>query len=191
MKWCKLISALPLAALISLPAMADTLDINLSGDAAKISYIRPLPSEGLEGGLGLLHHDDDGDILEAELHLVDRPEPGRDALVLGIGGKVPIVSDDARNADGAALAIGGKLRWTLPNYNRAAVAGSLYYAPSATSISDLDGYEEYSLRGEFQILEDANIYLGYRHIELGYDGDGFGADREFEDGIYAGFNLDF
>lgn len=182
---------LPLALGVSLTATADTLDINLSGDAAKISFIRPLPPEGLEAGAGVLRHNDDGEILEAELHLVDRPEPGRDALVLGIGGKLPLVMDDARDADGSALAIGGKLRWTLPNYNRAAVAGSLYYAPSATSLSDLDGYEEYSLRGEFQILEDANVYLGYRHIELSYDGDGFGADREFEEGIYAGFNVNF
>lgn len=191
MKLRQTLGWLTLALIISLPASADVLDINLSGDAAKISFIRPLPPEGLEAGAGLLHHDDDGDILEADLHLVDRPEPGRDALVLGIGGKLPVVSDDERDADGAALAIGGKLRWTLPNYNRAAVAGNLYYAPSATSVSDLDGYEEYSLRGEFQILEDANVYLGYRHIELSYDGAGFGADREFEDGIYAGFNLNF
>jgi len=182
---------LPLALMVSLPASADVLDINLNGDAAKISLIRPLPPEGLEAGGGLLLHKDDGYILDAEMHLVDRPEPGRNALFLGIGGKLPLISDDRRNADGAALAVGGKLRWTLPDYNRAAVAGSVYYAPSVISLFDIDSYQEYSLRGEFQILEDANVYLGYRHIELSYDGDKFGADRKFDDGIYAGFNLSF
>jgi len=174
-----------------LPAAAETLDINLSGDAAEISYIRPLNNDGLEAGGGLLHHDDDGDIFTADFHLVDRPEPGRNALVLGIGGKLPVVMDDLRDADGAALAIGGKLRWTLPEYNRIGVAGSAYYAPSATSVSDVDGYQEYRIQGEFRLLEEADVYVGYRGIELSYDGDEFGADRDFEDGVYAGFNIDF
>jgi len=72
MKLRQTLGWLTLALVISLPASADVLDINLSGDAAKISFIRPLPPEGLEAGAGLLHHDDDGDILEADLHLVDR-----------------------------------------------------------------------------------------------------------------------
>jgi len=172
-------------------AGADTLGVDLSSDAAKLSFLRPLPPEGLEAGGGLMIHDDDGEIIEADLHLVDRPEPGRNALVLGIGGKLPVIMDDRRDADGAALAIGGKLRWTLPQYNRAAVAGNLYYAPSATSFSDIDGYQEYAVRGEFQILEQANVFVGYRNIELSYDGRSRGGDRDFDDGVYAGLNIDF
>ncbi|MDR9480468.1 MAG: YfaZ family outer membrane protein [Spiribacter sp.] len=175
----------------AMPAAADQVDINFSGDAAAFSYIKPLQTEGLELGGRWLHDTEDGDIADANVHLVDRPEPGRNALVLGIGGKLPVIMDDVRDADGAALAIGGKLRWTLPEYNRAAVAGSIYYAPSATSVSDIDGYQEYSVRGEFQLLEDANVYLGFRHIELSFDKDSDGADRDFEDGVYAGFNIDF
>jgi hypothetical protein len=175
----------------AMPAAADQVDINFSGDAAAFSYIKPLQTEGLELGGRWLHDTEDGDIADANLHMVDRPEPGRNALVLGIGGKLPAIMDDVRDADGAALAIGGKLRWTLPEYNRAAVAGSIYYAPSATSMSDIDGYQEYSVRGEFQLLEDANVYLGFRHIELSFDKDSDGADRDFEDGVYAGFNIDF
>lgn len=178
-------------ALAAGPVAADSLDFNLSGDAAKISYIRDLAPEGLEAGGGLLHHDDDGEIFEGQLHLVDRPEPGRDALLLGIGGKLPLVSDDQQDADGAALAIGGKVHYTLPMYNRAAVAADLYFAPSVTSVSDIDGYQEFAVRGEFKVLEDASVYLGYRNIELSYDGDQFGGDRDFEDGVYGGVRIDF
>ena len=176
---------------MAMPVAADTLDINFSSDAAAFAYTKPLPAEGLELSGRWLHNTDDGNIVDANLHLVDRPEPGRNALVLGIGAKLPVIMDDVRDADGAALAIGGKLRWTLPEYNRAALAGSIYYAPSATSISDIDGYQEYSVRGEFQLLEQANVYLGFRHIELSFDKDSDGADRDFEDGVYAGFNIDF
>ena len=122
------LTALALTAL-ALPAAADTLDLNLSGDAFQAGYIRELPPEGLEAGASVMIHDDDGELLEGELHLVDNPEPGRDALLLGIGGKLIVANDDVRKADGAAIAIGGKLNWTLPQYNRAGVAASLYYAP--------------------------------------------------------------
>ena len=189
MRVCHRIFTALLGAGLALPAAADTLDINLSGDAAQVAFIKPLPREGLEAGGSLMHHEDDGNILAGDLHLVDRPEPGRNSLVLGIGGKIPYINDDHRSADGAALAIGGKLRWTLPDYNRAGVAGGLYYAPSATSVHDIDGYQEYSVRGEFRLLEDADIYLGYRRIELSYDASA--GDRNFEDGVYAGFNIDF
>ncbi len=176
---------------VVMPAAADNVDINFSEDTVRFGYIKPLTSNDLELGGSWLHHTDDGDILDADIHLVDRPEPGRDSLTLGLGAKLPIVNDDERDAEGVAVAVGGKMRWTLPSYNRAAIAGSVYYAPSATSMSDLDGYQEYAVRGEFQILEDANIYLGYRNIELSYDGDQYGADRDFDDGVYAGFNIDF
>ena len=188
MKFRHLALGLVLTAL-ALPAAADTLNFDLSSDAFRLGYVRELPPEGLEAGGSLLVHDDDGEILEGELHLVDNPEPGRDALLLGIGGKLVVANDDRRDADGAALAIGGKLNWTLPNYNRAAVGASLYYAPSVTSASDLDGYQRYGVQGEFRVLRDASVYLGWRNIELSYDGKG--ADRDFEDGIYGGFRLDF
>ncbi|MEX0431619.1 YfaZ family outer membrane protein [Spiribacter insolitus] len=189
MKYCSRMIGGLVAVGLALPAAADSLDINFSGDAAQVGYSKALARDDLEAGAALMHHDSGGNIVEADLHLVDRPEPGRNTLVLGIGGKIPYINDDHRSADGAALAIGGKLRWTLPDYNRAGVAGAAYYAPSATSVHDIDGYREYSVRGEFRILEDADIYLGYRRIELSYDGSG--GDRNFDDGVYAGFNVDF
>ena len=173
---------------LALPATADTLDLNLSSDAFGVKYTRELPPEGLEAGAGLLYHDDDGQLLEAEMHLVDQPEPGRDALLLGLGGKLVYADDDVRDATGFSLAIGGKLNWTLPRYNRAAVGASLYFAPSVTSTSDIDGYQSYAVQGEFKVLEDARIYLGYRHVELSFDG---ASDRTFEDGVYGGIRLDF
>ena len=174
---------------LALPAAADTINVNVSSDAAQLGYTRALPPEGMEAGAAFMHHNDNGDIVEANLHLVDRPQPGRDALVLGIGGKAAFIREDPRNATGGALALGGKLRWTLPVYNRAAIGGQLYFAPSATSVSDIHGYREYALRGEFQVLEDASVYLGYRDIELSYDN--AGPDRDFDDGVFAGFNLQF
>ena len=57
----------------AMPAAADQVDINFSGDAAAFSYIKPLQTEGLELGGRWLHDTEDGDIADANLHMVDRP----------------------------------------------------------------------------------------------------------------------
>lgn len=173
------------------PAAATSIDFNLSGDAAKLSFIQPLAPEGLEVGGGWLHHEDDGDILEAELHLVDDANPTRGALELGVGGKVVAVNDDERDADGGALAIGGKFLYTWPTFNRFGIGGHAYFAPGATSASDIDGYQELALRAEYRVLRTASAYIGYRDIELDYDGRRFGDDRSFDDGLYAGLRISF
>lgn len=173
------------------PAAATSLDFNLSSESAKLSFIQPLAPEGLEIGGGWLHHEDDGDLLELDLHLVDDANPGRGALELGVGGKLVAVNDDRRDAEGGSLAIGGKFRWTWPNFNRFAVGGHAYYAPGATSASDIDGYQELALRAEYLLLRNANAYLGYREVELDYDGRRFGSDRDFDSGPYAGIRISF
>lgn len=173
------------------PAAATSIDFNLSGESAKLSFIQPLEPEGLEVGGGWLHHEDDGDLLEAELHLVDDANPRRGALELGVGGKLVAVSDDERDADGGALTIGGKFRYTWPNFNRFGIGGHAYYAPGATSASDIDGYQEFALRAEYLVLRNASAYIGYRDIELDYDGRRFGSDRSFDDGFYAGVRISF
>ena len=91
----------------AMPAAADQVDINFSSDAAALSYIKPLQTEGLELGGRWLHDTEDGDIADATVHLLARPEPGRNSLLLGIGGKLPVIMDDVRDASCAALAIFG------------------------------------------------------------------------------------
>jgi len=185
------LAIIPVLLAAAAPAAATSLDFNLSDESAKLSFIQPLAPEGLEIGGGWLHHEDDGDLLEVDLHLVDDANPGRGALEVGVGGKVVAVEDDRRDADGGSLAIGGKFRWTWPDFNRFGIAGHGYFAPGATSASDIDGYREFALRAEYLVLRNANAYIGFRDIELEFDGSRFGSDRDFDSGPYAGIRISF
>ena len=180
-----------LLGLTAAPATATELEFNLSGESAELSFVQPLAPEGLELGGGWLHHEDDGDLLDVDLHLVDDANPGRGALELGVGGKLVAASDDRRDADGGALAIGGKFRYTWPGFNRFGIGGHAYYAPGATSVSDIDGYNEIALRAEYLVLRNANAFVGYRRVELDYDGPRFGKSRTFDGGPYAGIRIEF
>jgi len=177
--------------LLAIPAQAATVDVGRSSDVIGISIAGNRDTAGWEYGGGLLLHDDDGRVLAGEMHYVNVPNPGRGALQFGLGGRALLIDDDLRDADGSAIAVGGKLRWTLPDYNRAAVAASAYFAPSFSAFSDIDSYRELSVRGEYFMLPNAAVYLGYRQVRLGFDGESLGGDRNFESGLNLGFRIDF
>ncbi|MGD8429375.1 MAG: YfaZ family outer membrane protein [Ectothiorhodospiraceae bacterium] len=170
-------------------ASATELELNLSNDAARASVVQPIDPQGLEVGGGFLHHVDNGDILDAGLHLVDIADPGRGALDVGLGAKVYAVSFDDSDADGGALAVGGKFRYTWPTFNRFGIGGHLYYAPRVTSGGDIDRYVEGAIRAEYLIIKNANAYIGFRRIEVGNKKTD--NTETFDTGLNAGIRLEF
>lgn len=169
-------------------ASAGTLDLNLSNDAVRFGAAQPLTETGLELSGDWLHHEDNGDVLGAGLLLVDEAEPRRGALTLGAGAKLVYVNGDGGDADGQALGIGGRFRYTWPTFNRFGVGGQLYYAPSVTAGGDLDRYLEAALRAEYRVLRNADAYLGVRSVRVGEEG---GDTDTFESGLHAGIRLSF
>jgi len=171
-------------------ASATTFDFNLASNAARVGLTQPLTTTGLEVGGGWLHHQDNGEILDAGLHLVNDANPGRGSLKVGLGAKLFYVNFDERGLDdGSSVAIGGKFRYTWPDFNRFAIGGHLYYGPSVTSAGDLKSYGEAAIRAEYLVLRNANAYIGVRRIRVGVDPRD---DTEtFESGVNAGIRLDF
>lgn len=175
--------------LLSTSALATSLDLNLSNRAVRAGLTQPLQANGLEVGGSWLHHIHHGDVFDAALHLVDYPEPGRGSLKLGVGGKLLLIDENHPNVEGVALAIGGKLRYTWPTYNRFGIGGDVYYAPNVTSGWDVDHYFEGALRAEYLILRNANVYVGLRTVRVG---DGRHNDtHNFDSGVHLGLRLDF
>lgn len=170
-------------------AGAGTLDLNLSNDAVRFGASQAVTDTGLEADGDWLHHTDHGDVLGAGLHLVDEAAPGRGALTLGVGGKLFYVNGDESDFDGAAVAIGGRFRYTWPTFNRFGIGGQLYHAPSVTSGGDVDRYTEGAVRAEYLVLRNANAYLGLRAVRVGVEPSD---DTEtFESGLHAGIRLSF
>lgn len=170
------------------PALGGSLNLNLSDDAFRAQVAQTITDTGLEIEGGWLHETDNGNVLDLGLHLVDDASPGRGALDVGVGAKVFHVDFDRFNGDGTALGIGGKFHYTWPTFNRFAVGGQLYHAPSVTSGGDIDRYTEAGVRAEYLILRNASAYVGVRSIRVGVDGD---RTRTFESGPHLGIRLDF
>lgn len=189
MRLCSAAFAAVLTA-VSGTAAAGTLDLNLSSDAVRFGASLPVTDTGLEVDGDWLHEEDNGDILGAGLHLVDEAQPRRGALTVGVGGKVFYVDGDD-GYDGAALAAGGRFRYTWPSFNRFGVGGQLYYAPSVTAGGDLDSYLEGAIRAEYLVLKNANAYLGLRTVRVGVDQGGNDDTETFESGLHAGIRLAF
>lgn len=187
-KTLKILSILSIA-WMPLPLAGMTLDLNLSDDAAEFKYATPTATDKLELQVGWLHEEQNGDLAHVGLHMVDDALPGSDRLDIGIGGRLfamEVAGDTA--PDGAGLAVGGYFRYTFPRMDRLGVGGELYYAPSVVSSGDLESHAQWAVRGEYQILRQANVYLGYRRVRPEFED---GGSVTFESGLHVGLRLDF
>ena len=175
--------------LVCVQVFADELDLSLNNDALRLQYVYKVESSGLNLDAGWLHHSDNGDILHAGVHLVDLASGGRDKLEAGLGGRAVYTNGDLSGQSGFALPIGGFLRFTPMAINRLSVAGSLYYAPSILAIGDMDKYQEVTLRVSYNVLREADLYLGVRYARGDYEKDV--PDTRFDKGMHVGMSLRF
>jgi hypothetical protein len=165
---------------------ASELEFDLSDTAARFDFRFPVTTTGLHADVGILHHEDDGDMVFAGLQMVDDAGGGAEPFTVGLG--VRAVALDASSVDGSAVAIGGFFRWVMPDYNRFAFGGYAYVAPSVTSFDDMERYLEYGLRAEYRVMKSAALYLGYRDVSADFVG---GVDATIDDGLHAGISFEF
>lgn len=167
-------------------AAALSIGLNLSDDAAELKVANRAQDGMLETQFSFLHEQNRGDVAGIALHMVDDANPGGAPLNVGIGGRALFVDTDGPN--GGGLALGGHFRFTLPDMDRLGIGGELYYAPSIVAGGDLDRHLQWSLRGEYQILRQANVYIGYRQVRPAFEE---GGSFRLDSGIHAGLRLDF
>lgn len=172
------------------PALAGSAELNLSSDAVKAAFASSLTRSGLQFDASYLHNEDkkpqDHDVAALGLHLVDDAQQGKTPFTVGIGAKLFMV--DVTAADGGALGVGGFFRYTLPSYNRFGIGGDLYYAPKVVSFGGQERYSEAAVRLEYEILRNANVYLGYRRIRADFDTTN---PITVDNGLHFGLRIDF
>ncbi|MEL6869018.1 MAG: YfaZ family outer membrane protein [Pseudomonadota bacterium] len=177
-----------LALLATSASYADELDLNLNDDAARLTYAWPISSRNLRLDAGWLHHQDKGNVIHAGMHLVGDASSANQPLIGGLGGKVFFIDPDGVDADATVLALGGFLRYTLPRYNRVNVYGHLYFAPDVLAFGDGDRYTDIEARIGYNVLRDADIYIGMRYSNIEFDPVG---DVTMDNGLHAGIQLRF
>lgn len=178
--------ALGLASGMVPAAEAAQLDFDLSDKAVRVDYRFDVTDTGLTADVGVLHHKDDGDMLYAGIVLVGDAGQSAEPFTAGLGLRASALDANAAG-DGAALAIGGFIRYVFPDYNRFALGGDAYIAPSVTSFGDLERYYEVSVRGEYRLTKNAGVYVGAREVK-GDFGPGYAT---IDDGLHVGISLEF
>jgi len=163
-------------------------DINLNGDVVAADFAWRLGNAKLLADVGWLHNDDRGDIIHAGMHLVDEAASGSDPLQAGLGIRAAFIDPDVSSVDGGAVALGGFVRYVIPQANRFHVGGHVYFAPGVVSFGDIDQYYEIGARVGYNVIRDADVYVGVRSTKVDFDGAG---DLSFDSGLHLGFQFRF
>ncbi|HUR41240.1 MAG TPA: YfaZ family outer membrane protein [Verrucomicrobiae bacterium] len=157
-------------------ARAEGIDINLSDQALRAAYAGSLtdlfPRVGGQWDAGvLLGEEEQRNFTGVHAGMLVTGDAGaaRANVVAGLGGRLAFVLTDAPTAgdvNGGALALGGSIDARLPAFNRLGFIAYVYGAPNASSFGDLEGYLEYAGGIDYQVLQAASLYLGYRQLKI-------------------------
>jgi YfaZ precursor len=185
-------AGLGLLAAIALPSLSfaadNELQLDLNGDALRLSLAREIPARGLLLEGGVLHHQDNGDVLHLGL-LVNGDAGARDASTeAGLGVRLAALDGDGQDREGWAVAIGGQLRYALPQFDRFTLGLSGWYAPDILSGGDAEAYTDVTGRLGYAITRQAEVYVGARYVRGEYEK---GPDAYFDTGLHIGIGLRF
>jgi hypothetical protein len=169
-------------------AIADELDLSFNSDAFRFLYVHDFADNELQSDFGILNDSDKGFVVNASLYLTGFASDGQSPIQAGVGGRTGWVDGDDSGQTGAPLALGGYLKYTLPNFNRVSIRVDAYYAPDILTLSDLEKYEDYTIRLGYNVLENADIYVGARYVKGEFDND---TDVLFDNGMHVGMHLRF
>ncbi len=175
------------AGLASAQTAQRAFDINLNDDVVAADFGWRLGYRQLHAAVGWLHNQNRGDVAHLAVHLVDAAAGGTTALRAGLGLRLVYANPDESSQDGGAVALGGFARYVLPNADRFHVAGHVYYAPDVVSFGDLTEYYELGARVGYNVIRDADVYLGVRSVKTDYEA----GDLSLDSGLHVGFQFRF
>ncbi|HET6725074.1 MAG TPA: YfaZ family outer membrane protein, partial [Gammaproteobacteria bacterium] len=162
MKPYRIVLGLLLMVAMAGTAFADsTLDLNLNNHSARLQFMTSITPTGLYVNGAYLYNKDRGDVLNLGIHLIGDAGVGPNPLRAGLGGQLYYINPDF-SANGEAVGIGGFVKYQVPTYNRIGFGAHIYYAPGIIAFGDIDRLLEYGVRVEYQVLRNANVYIGYR-----------------------------
>ncbi len=174
--------------LLTTPLMADEISLSFNTDAFRVDYSRPFSDRALQWNTGWLQDSDKGTVLHGGLHLTGQIAEGPNPVRGGLGMRLVYTNGDRSKQDGFGLGVGGFFKYNFPRYDRFFVAGHAYYAPSVLSVGELDSYADLDLRAGYNVMRNADAYIGVRHVKGDYDD---APDVKYDSGLHVGLALRF
>ena len=184
----KFTAAVAAAALLCTNALAGEVDLSFNDEAFRAYYAGDFEGNDLAWDAGLLNNSDKGFVGYASLYLQGPASDGANPLSAGLGGRTGVIDGDDSGQTGIPVALGGYIKYTFPRMNRLSVRVDGYYSPEVLSINDLDEYHDYSIRFAYNLLREADIYVGARYVKGEFDND---TEQTIDNGMHVGINIRF
>ena len=189
------VCALALGLLANPLVQAETIDFTFGDNAAKILFSSDLPGNDLSWNVEMLHYEEDNadaNIFAGGVFVAGRSNASTSRQTAGLGGKAVFVDPEFFES-GMGIAVGGYIRHTLRQANLISLKGELFFGPDIMSFQGLENYLELTGRVEYQLLDQASIFLGYSMVDtkLERKNNAGEADVEFVDSLVAGVNILF
>ncbi|MEM9172900.1 MAG: YfaZ family outer membrane protein, partial [Pseudomonadota bacterium] len=167
---------------------AQTIDLNVNNDTVRAGFIGNPTERGLRIDAGWLHNQDRGDVIHIGVHAVGDMSSGNQSLEGGLGGKVFHIEPDVGGESATVLGIGAYGRYVLPAANRVSIYGHVYFAPDVLAFGDGKRYAEIEAHLAYNVLRNADVYLGARYSNVDFDG---ADDVTLDSGLHVGIQLRF
>ena len=169
-------------------ANAATVDVALSDENARFalsSFVGGFSDGRTIMNTSLFYNTDNDSILSAGLHMIDVVGSKTPGLQVGVGFQA--YYSHLTDHDGLALSLGGIVSYRAPKLQRVNFVIHGHHAPSITSYMDSDRLSEYGFSIEYSLLPQADVYIGYRNIEI----DDQNYTLEMDDGGHIGLRITF
>ncbi len=146
-------------------AHAQEFDLTLSDNSALFRYIQHSNNSygHSEIDAGFLYTDSNDFLMMLGVLAEGEAGAGSPGLNAGIGVKAFSANNNAY--DLFAIAIGGELRYSPPSMSRLGIRGQLYHAPGIVTFMDADDFTYGAISVEYEVLQQATVYLGYRSVK--------------------------
>lgn len=174
----------PLIFGLSGPVLAQSLEVGLSDDTARVRYSTSMWGQQygrLELDTGLLYTADHYLIGHAGLLVYN--DSWDSPLELGVGGRVYFA--DADDTYGG-LALGGRFRFGPQSWRGLGIGGHFFYAPEIVSFGDAENLTDFGLRVDYELMPQARLFVAYQKLEAEHE---LGGDVEIEDSTTFGVEI--
>lgn len=169
-------------------AYAQEIDLTLSDNSAQFRYIQHANNSygHSEIDAGFLYTDSNDFLIMLGVLAEGEAGAGSPGLHAGIGVKAFSANADAY--DLFAVAVGGELRYSPPSISRLGIRGQLYHAPGIVTFMDAEDFTYSAISIEYEVLQQATVYLGYRSVKSDLQGPG---RSTIDDDTHIGLRLLF
>ena len=166
--------------LLTTIAVANEFTVRISEESVSL-ILSPKPTENNSAEFAFVHNDDESsDLLSAGLFA----HGSKQDFDARLGAKVYYA--DLDKDSGYGFALGGEV--FVPVNPELKVNVGAYFGPGSLSFSDVDSYQEWFVRINYQILDNARVGAGVGSLELEPEN---GRDIEVDDGVFIEMNLSF